>query len=84
MAWLSMPRPVLVAFAEELPRVQAGEMLRQSGVIALGTGSLKKGDARKLRRTLERLIAGRKRQPADLRRLEAAGIRVERRGASHG
>lgn len=55
-----MPTPILNAYAEQLPRLSAEESLLSANRIAVGTGSLKKGEGR-------RVVAGWSRQVDDRR-----------------
>lgn len=58
-----MPVVLLRALAEQLPRVQATESLRRAAEVALGSGTLKRDDARELQaRWLEQAGAGRRRR----------------------
>lgn len=81
MRWLDMPRPVLEAYAENLANVQASEHLTHIGVSRIAdAGKLKLSAAKRHQRNLERQTESRERRPANLDRIRAMGIRVERRG----
>jgi hypothetical protein len=43
-----MPTPLLNAYAEQLPRLSAEESLLAANRIAVGTGSLRKGEGRRI------------------------------------
>lgn len=70
---------LLYAHAEMLPRLAAREDMRMATAVALGTGSLRKPDAQRTWRALQRDarggVGGRVASPADL---AAAGIAVKR------
>jgi hypothetical protein len=52
-----MPTPILNAYAEQLPRLSAEESLLFANRIAVGTGSLNKGEGRRIASGWQR-IAG--------------------------
>ncbi len=62
-----------------LPRIQAAEVLNSAAAMALGSGSLKKGHAQRLKSDLERRAhrGGPKAPKADVATLGMMGIGVE-------
>ena len=50
-----MPTPILNAYAEQLPRLTAEESLLAANRTAVGTGSLKKGEGRRVAASWQRL-----------------------------
>ena len=67
------------AYLEMLPRIEAGEILNSAAAMALGSGSLKKGDAQRLKSSLERRAhrGSLKAPKADAATLSMMGIGVE-------
>ena len=51
--WLNMPTPLLNAYIEMLPRLQAEENISAVTVAALGSGSVKQAEARRITRSWE-------------------------------
>jgi len=51
-----MPTPVLNAYAEQLPRLSAEESLLAANRIAVGSGTLKKGEGRRIASSWQRLV----------------------------
>lgn len=81
-----MPTSVLNAYAEQLPRLSAEESLLAAQRVAVGSGSLKKGEGRRVAAGWER-TAGQARpvlRPKGRAEYEAhmaaAGIAVKRQG----
>jgi len=60
-----------------MPRLTAEEMLETSNAVALGSGSLKRGDRQRLMRELIARAGGRRAPPADPLALAMMGIAVE-------
>jgi len=79
-----MPTPILNAYAEQLPRLSAEESLMAATRTAVGTGSLKKGEGRRItagwtRGTDQPRLAMRPKGPAEYEaHLAAMGIGVKR------
>ena len=71
---------MLNTFARMIPRLQAEEALRHSMSVALGSGNMKKHDARRLSREWEKMVQSRRnvkkpRTPQELQwLLQSAGI----------
>ena len=74
------PIALLRSYAEVLPRLQAEETLDRAASVALGSGTMKKGQAASMRQRLERQIRGPQWRPKPARpdQLAAMGIRVVR------
>jgi hypothetical protein len=65
MVWFKMPMPILTAYIEALPRIQAQESLRAIRDLAVGSGTLKRGATQSMIGKLERQArAGLPRQTA--------------------
>lgn len=78
-AWLHLPVPVLRAYSEMLPRLQAEETLARVSSGAAAAGTLRQEELSRYLAGLER-TAGRRARPADAAALASMGIRVEREG----
>lgn len=64
MSWWRMPLRLLRAYADMLSRLQAEETLQAVTAVALGTGSLRQHEARRLLSTLTRQARGYQATPA--------------------
>ena len=79
-----LPVGLVNVYARMLPRLRAQELLDQSGMVALGSGTMKEHDQRQLRNTLMQQAQKRK-APASVRETvlaaKAMGIKVIHRGS---
>lgn len=78
--WGHVPLPLLTCFITMLPRLQALESLRRSAEAALGSGAMKKENARSLSREWRKAAQpnkrARKATPKDLKSLPIKVTRV--------
>ena len=80
MGWLAMPIEVLASYANNLDRTLAREQITDVYVARVAhSGALKKEAAKRAVRELQKRADVADRRPANVSRLRAAGIKVERR-----
>ena len=84
MRWLHVPRNLLRALADALPKLQAEEALAMINRVALGTGSLERGEAEEALEALrQRAEVGRARKisrSAAIAEMQKIGVRIVRGG----